>query len=82
MALASHQIRAQELLAAKRRTLRNCLNNLTIAVLSSWSFETTADRDAVLRLEFPAEVADAHIASRPGRTGLNYGYLLHSVSKP
>lgn len=53
----------------------------TREVMSSWSFETTADRDAVLRLEFPAEVADAHIASLPGRTGLDYGYLLHSLSK-
>lgn len=50
-------------------------------MMSSWSFETTADRDAVLRLEFPAEVADAHIASHPSRTGLDYGYLLHSLSK-
>lgn len=52
----------------------------TLEVMSSWSFETTADRDAVLRLEFPAEVADAHIAAHPGRTGLDYGYLLHSLS--
>ena len=48
--------------------------------MSSWSFESAADRDAVLRLEFPAEVADAHIAAHPGRTGLDYGYLLHSLS--
>ena len=53
----------------------------TREVMSSWSFESTADRDAVLRLEFPAEVADPHIAAHPGRTGLDYGYLLHSLSR-
>lgn len=53
----------------------------TREVMSSWRFETATDRDAVLRLEFPAEVADAHIAARPGRTALDYGYLLHSLSK-
>lgn len=53
----------------------------TREVMSSWSFESTADRDAVLRLEFPAEVAEAHVASRADQSSVGYGYLLHSVSK-
>lgn len=54
----------------------------THGVGSSWTFETTADRDAVLRLEFPAGVAGSYIAAHPGGTRLSYGYLLHCLSKP
>ncbi|WP_417219842.1 class I SAM-dependent methyltransferase [Arthrobacter sp.] len=54
----------------------------TRQVMSSWSFETVADRDAVLHLEFPADVAGAHLAAHPGQRRLSYGYLLHCLSKP
>lgn len=53
----------------------------TRQVMSSWSFGTAADLDAVLRLEFPADVADAHLAAHPGQTRLGYGYLLHCLAK-
>jgi ubiquinone/menaquinone biosynthesis C-methylase UbiE len=48
-------------------------------VLSQWRFGSRADLEAVLRLEFPAEVADAWLAARPAALGLTYGYVLFTV---
>lgn len=53
----------------------------THPVMSSWQFDSRADLEAVLRLEFPAEVADAWLATHPDRTHLSYGYLLHHWQK-
>lgn len=49
-------------------------------VMSSWEFDTLADLEAVLHLEFPAEVAQAWLHAHPDRTSLSYGYLLHTWS--
>ena len=49
------------------------------AVRSEWRFETRADLEAVLRIEFPAAVADAWLARNPAAIGLTYGYVLFCV---
>lgn len=51
-------------------------------VMSSWQFDSRADFDAVLHLEFPAEIADRWLAGHPSTTGLTYGYVLFCVRKP
>jgi SAM-dependent methyltransferase len=51
-------------------------------VMSSWQFDSRADLDAVLHLEFPAEIADRWLAANPNATGLSYGYVLFCVRKP
>lgn len=55
---------------------------VTTPVLSSWEFDSRADLESVLRLEFPAEVAGAWLHDHPDRTGLSYGYLLHTWTRP
>lgn len=45
--------------------------------MSSWTFDSRADLEAVLRLEFERGVADAWLAEHPAPTSLSYGYLLH-----
>lgn len=47
------------------------------AVMSSWRFDARAEFEAVLRLEFPAEVAGAWLTAHTGRLGLSYGYVVH-----
>jgi len=42
---------------------------------SSWSFDTRADLEAVVRIEFPAEVADRIVATHRG-TSVSYSYRL------
>jgi SAM-dependent methyltransferase len=49
-------------------------------VMSRWQFTSRADFEAVLRLEFPAAVADAWLATHPDALGLSYGYVLFAVS--
>jgi hypothetical protein len=39
------------------------------------------DLEAVLRLEFPLDVADAWLTAHPGATGLSYGYVLFASRK-
>ena len=51
-------------------------------VRSSWRFTSRADFEAVLRMEFPLQVADPWLAARPGALGLSYSYSLHSIDKP
>jgi SAM-dependent methyltransferase len=46
------------------------------AVRSQWRFDTRADLEAVLRIEFPDPVTDPWLASNPAATGLTYGYVL------
>ena len=50
-------------------------------VMSEWRFDSRADFEAVLRLEFPAEVADPWLAAHPDALGLSYGYLLFTVRR-
>ncbi len=50
-------------------------------VMSEWRFARRADFEAVLRLEFPAGVADPWLAAHPRALGLGYGYLLFTVRR-
>ena len=43
---------------------------------SSWSFEARADLEAVVRIEFPTEVADRILATHPGNN-VSYSYRLY-----
>lgn len=52
------------------------------AVLSDWTFDTRADLEAVLRLEFPDGVAEDWLVAHPERTSLTYGYILYAVTHP
>src|SRR6266536_2419037 len=49
-------------------------------VHSGWTFERRADLEAVLRIEFPAHVADAWLARHPAATSISYGYVLFAVA--
>ena len=49
-------------------------------VMSEWRFDTRADFERVLRLEFPPNVADPWLADHPAAQGLSYGYVLFSVN--
>jgi SAM-dependent methyltransferase len=53
-----------------------------VEVMSRWAFELRADIEAVLRLEFPTDVADRWLAAHPGALGLTYGYVLFAARKP
>ena len=55
-----------------------CQGADTVEVMSSWTFDTRADLEAVLRLEFPDSVASAWLDEYQDRTHLSYGYLLHT----
>lgn len=48
-------------------------------VMSEWRFECRPDLEAVLRMEFPADVADPWLARHPAATGLSYGYVLFAI---
>lgn len=48
-------------------------------VTSEWRFTRREDLEAVLRLEFPAEVAEPWLLAHPGALGLTYGYVLYAV---
>jgi SAM-dependent methyltransferase len=51
-------------------------------VRSSWRFASRADFEAVLRMEFPLEVADRWLAAHPGALGLGYSYSVYAIDKP
>jgi len=51
-------------------------------VMSAWSFTTRTDLLDVLRMEFPATVADPWLARHPEATGLSYGYVLFAIGPP
>lgn len=53
----------------------------TTAVMSSWEFDSRADLEAVLHLEFPDDVAGTWLRAHPDRTHLSYGYLLHTWTR-
>jgi hypothetical protein len=50
-------------------------------VMSRWEFGSRTDFEAVLRLEFAADVADAWLAGHPDALGLSYGYVLFAVTR-
>jgi len=50
-------------------------------VMSEWLFADREDFEAVLRLEFPADVADPWLAEYPEALGLSYGYVLFTLRK-
>jgi SAM-dependent methyltransferase len=51
-------------------------------VRSAWRFGRRADFEAVLRMEFPLNVADRWLAAHPGALGLSYSFTLFAVDKP
>jgi len=51
-------------------------------VMSEWRFDRREDLEAVLRMEFPAEVADRWLSQHPEMATLSYGYVLFSVTRP
>ena len=53
-----------------------------ITVRSWWRFPNRADFEAVLRMEFPLEVADPWLAAHPGALALSYSYTLSAIGKP
>ena len=50
-------------------------------VMSRWQFSSRSDFEAVLRLEFPAGVADRWLADHPDAFGLSYGYVLFALGR-
>jgi SAM-dependent methyltransferase len=50
-------------------------------VMSRWQFSSRSDFEAVLRLEFPAGVADRWLADHPDACGLSYGYVLFALGR-
>jgi len=52
-----------------------------VEVMSRWQFESRADLESVLKLEFPGPVADAWLAEHPDARGLSYGYILFAVQR-
>ena len=51
-------------------------------VRSSWRFASRAGFEAVLRMEFPLEVAGPWLAAHPRALGLSYSYTLSVAVKP
>lgn len=49
-------------------------------VMSSWRFSRREDLEAVLRLEFPAQVADPWLAAHRDAMDLSYGYVLFTIT--
>ena len=50
-------------------------------VMSGWQFSISRDFEAVLRLEFPGDVARVWLADHPDALGLSYGYVLFAVRR-
>jgi SAM-dependent methyltransferase len=50
-------------------------------VMSRWQFSSRNDFEAVLRLEFPADVAGRWLADHPDALGLSYGYVLFALCR-
>jgi SAM-dependent methyltransferase len=51
-------------------------------VRSEWRFQNRADLEAVLRMEFPRQVADPWLGAHPGALSLAYSYVLFALDKP
>jgi SAM-dependent methyltransferase len=52
------------------------------AIMSDWRFDSRADMEAVLRLEFPSDVVNPWLLTHPDRCHISYGYVLFSTMKP
>lgn len=52
-----------------------------VEVMSEWLFANREDFEAVLRLEFPADIADPWLGSHPDARGLTYGYVLFIIHR-
>jgi len=52
-----------------------------VEVMSEWLFQTRVNLEAVLRLEFPADLADGWLAAHPDALGLSYGCVLFTVRR-
>jgi ubiquinone/menaquinone biosynthesis C-methylase UbiE len=52
-----------------------------VEVMSSWTFDSRSELEAVLRMEIPSDLADPWLASNPTRRHLTYGYALFAVTK-
>jgi SAM-dependent methyltransferase len=52
-----------------------------VEVMSEWLFTNREDFEAVLHLEFPADIADSWLGSHPDALGLTYGYVLFITRK-
>lgn len=50
-------------------------------VMSEWRFTRRSDFESVLRLEFPADIANAWLAAHPDALGLSYGYVLFTTRR-
>ncbi|WP_211244232.1 class I SAM-dependent methyltransferase [Actinospica robiniae] len=50
-------------------------------VHSEWRFKQREDFEAVLRMEFPAEIANQWLETHPERLGLSYSYALFAITK-
>jgi ubiquinone/menaquinone biosynthesis C-methylase UbiE len=51
-------------------------------VRSELTFASRADLAEVLRIEFPAAIADGWLRQHPTATGLSYGFTLFAVARP
>jgi SAM-dependent methyltransferase len=51
-------------------------------VHSQWRFAQRDHLEAVLRMEFPADVADQWLSTHPDSLGLSYSYALFAIDKP
>ncbi|EQD49273.1 Methyltransferase type 11, partial [mine drainage metagenome] len=50
-----------------------------VEVMSEWRFDHRSALESVLRLEFPAELADSWLGEHPNDMGLSYGYVLFAL---
>lgn len=53
-----------------------------VEVMSRWQFESRADLESVMRMEFPGPASAAWLADHPDALGLTYGYVLFAIRKP
>jgi ubiquinone/menaquinone biosynthesis C-methylase UbiE len=69
-------------LAEVRRVLRPREQGASrTEVMSSWRFDRRADLEAVLQLEFPAEIVEPWLSDHPDALELSYGYVLFTVTR-
>lgn len=50
------------------------------AVMSGWTARDAEELTALLRMEFPADIASGWLADHPGRRSISYGYVLFTVT--
>jgi SAM-dependent methyltransferase len=52
-----------------------------VEVMSEWLFANREEFEAILHLEFPADIADPWLDNHPDALGLTYGYVLFITRK-